>query len=211
MIQPWIPMKRASKQLKIPRWQSLSFNLQPWWWSFYLKYATTVLLNNTSQMCVGRLEWECYDPRKIICLNCESNFVQLRWKTNRLWQDRFPIQQKARPFCWTFSLMFFSKWRSFFLLLLGSTIQALVSGKVNCAAIYLYCNFFPDFRSTVSGVGAGIRRISEICFILGTFLLLMAFFLDDTFFLLNLVRRQDPNAVNFKFVEVKTKVIIWVD
>jgi choline-glycine betaine transporter len=44
-------------------------------------------------------------------------------------------------------------------------------------------------RSTVSGVGAGIRRISEVCFILGTFLMLMAFFLDDTFFLLNLVRK----------------------
>ena len=122
-----------------------------------------------------------------------------------------PFNRKLGHFVEHSLYCLFSKWRSFFLLLLGSTIQALVSGKVNCAAIYLYCNFFPDFRSTVSGVGAGIRRISEICFILGTFLLLMAFFLDDTFFLLNLVRRQDPNAVNFKFVEVKTKVIIWVD
>ena len=55
--------------------------------------------------------------------------------------------------------------------------------------LYNKTNFDIQNRSTVSGVGAGIRRISEICFILGTFLLMMAFFLDDTFFLLNLVNK----------------------
>jgi choline-glycine betaine transporter len=37
-------------------------------------------------------------------------------------------------------------------------------------------------------VGAGIRRFSEICFVIGTFLMLVAFFLDDSFFILNVVR-----------------------
>ena len=40
--------------------------------------------------------------------------------------------------------------------------------------------------STVSGVGMGIRRLSEICFLVGMFLMIVALFMDNTFFLLNL-------------------------
>ena len=40
--------------------------------------------------------------------------------------------------------------------------------------------------SVVSGLKLGIRRLSELCFCLGMFLMLFVFFHDDTFFLLNL-------------------------
>jgi len=40
--------------------------------------------------------------------------------------------------------------------------------------------------SVVSGVGVGVRRLSEICFGVGMFLLLSVFFLEDSWFLLNL-------------------------
>lgn len=40
--------------------------------------------------------------------------------------------------------------------------------------------------SVVSGVGVGIRRLSEICFGLGMFIMLMVLFLEDTWYLLNL-------------------------
>ncbi|XP_063676898.1 uncharacterized protein LOC134813142 [Bolinopsis microptera] len=40
--------------------------------------------------------------------------------------------------------------------------------------------------SVVSGVGVGVRRLSEICFGVGMFLLMATFFLDDSWFLLNL-------------------------
>jgi len=40
--------------------------------------------------------------------------------------------------------------------------------------------------STASGVGMGIRRLSEICFMVGMFLMFVALFMDNTFFILNL-------------------------
>ncbi|KAL5263770.1 hypothetical protein ACHWQZ_G004986 [Mnemiopsis leidyi] len=40
--------------------------------------------------------------------------------------------------------------------------------------------------SVVSGVGVGVRRLSEICFGVGMFLLMAIFFLEDTWFLINL-------------------------
>ena len=40
--------------------------------------------------------------------------------------------------------------------------------------------------STVSGVGMGIRRLSETCFLVGMFLMIVALFMDNTFFILNL-------------------------
>lgn len=40
--------------------------------------------------------------------------------------------------------------------------------------------------SVVSGLKVGIRRLSELCFCLGMFLMLFVFFHDDTWFLLNL-------------------------
>lgn len=39
--------------------------------------------------------------------------------------------------------------------------------------------------SVVSGVKVGIRRISEVCFVLGMFLLITILFMDDTWYLLN--------------------------
>eukprot|EP01024_Parvocaulis_polyphysoides_P014282 TRINITY_DN1579_c0_g2_i5.p1 TRINITY_DN1579_c0_g2~~TRINITY_DN1579_c0_g2_i5.p1 ORF type:complete len:580 (-),score=47.57 TRINITY_DN1579_c0_g2_i5:1239-2804(-) len=44
--------------------------------------------------------------------------------------------------------------------------------------------------SVVSGLKFGIRRLSEITFCLGTFLLLVMFFQEDTFFILNLITQS---------------------
>lgn len=40
--------------------------------------------------------------------------------------------------------------------------------------------------STVSGIGMGIRRLSEACFGFGMFLMMVAMFMDETFYILNL-------------------------
>ena len=40
--------------------------------------------------------------------------------------------------------------------------------------------------SVISGIKIGIRRLSEICFALGMFIMLFVFFYDDTWFILNL-------------------------
>eukprot|EP00116_Pleurobrachia_bachei_P003041 sb/3463303/ len=40
--------------------------------------------------------------------------------------------------------------------------------------------------SVVTGVGAGVRRLSEICFGVGMFLMMSTFFLEDSWYLLNL-------------------------
>ncbi len=40
--------------------------------------------------------------------------------------------------------------------------------------------------STVSGVGMGIRRLSETCFLVGMFLMTVSVLLDNTFFIFNL-------------------------
>ncbi len=41
--------------------------------------------------------------------------------------------------------------------------------------------------STVTGVGMGIRRLSEVCFGFGMFLMIVALFMDKTFYILNLL------------------------
>ena len=41
--------------------------------------------------------------------------------------------------------------------------------------------------SVISGIGYGIKFLSQLAFIMGTFLLLMVFFMDDTWFFLNLI------------------------
>ena len=41
--------------------------------------------------------------------------------------------------------------------------------------------------STVSGVGMGIRRLSETCIGFGMFLMMVALFMDKTFYILNLL------------------------
>ena len=41
--------------------------------------------------------------------------------------------------------------------------------------------------STVSGVGMGIRRLSETCFAFGMFVMMAALFMDKTFYILNLL------------------------
>ena len=52
--------------------------------------------------------------------------------------------------------------------------------------IIVWCITVLATISTVSGIGLGIRRLSEFCFCLGLVLLLSVFFLDNTWFILNL-------------------------
>ncbi len=52
--------------------------------------------------------------------------------------------------------------------------------------IIVWCITVVATISTVSGLSLGIRRLSEFCFCLGLVLLFSVFFLDNTWFLLNL-------------------------
>ncbi|TRY68223.1 hypothetical protein TCAL_12618 [Tigriopus californicus] len=52
--------------------------------------------------------------------------------------------------------------------------------------IIIWCITAVATISTVSGVGMGIRRLSETCFMVGMFLMIVALLVDDTFFILNL-------------------------
>ena len=52
--------------------------------------------------------------------------------------------------------------------------------------IIIWCITAVATVSTVSGVGMGIRRLSEICFMVGMFLMIVALLMDNTFYILNL-------------------------
>jgi len=52
--------------------------------------------------------------------------------------------------------------------------------------IIIWCITAVATLSVISGVGVGIRRLSELCFGLGMFIMLLVFFLEDTWFILNL-------------------------
>jgi len=57
---------------------------------------------------------------------------------------------------------------------------------VTIQVICIWCITAIATVSTVSGVGMGIRRLSEICFMVGMFIMTVAFFMDETFYILNL-------------------------
>lgn len=69
------------------------------------------------------------------------------------------------------------------LTLLNSNILA---DDITIQVIIIWCITAVATISTVSGVGMGIRRLSETCFIVGMFLMIVALFMDNTFFILNL-------------------------
>ena len=52
--------------------------------------------------------------------------------------------------------------------------------------IIIWCITAIATISTVSGIGMGIRRLSEVCFGFGMFLMMVALFMDETFYILNL-------------------------
>ena len=58
--------------------------------------------------------------------------------------------------------------------------------ELNIQVITIWCITAIATVSTVSGVGMGIRRLSEVCFLFGSFLMLLVLFMDETFYLLNL-------------------------
>ena len=51
--------------------------------------------------------------------------------------------------------------------------------------IIIWCVTACATASVISGLKVGIRRLSEICFILGMFIMLIGLLSDDTFYLLN--------------------------
>ena len=57
---------------------------------------------------------------------------------------------------------------------------------VTVQVIIIWCITAVATISVVTGVGVGIRRLSETCFLVGMFLMLVALFMDNTFFILNL-------------------------
>lgn len=58
--------------------------------------------------------------------------------------------------------------------------------KIEIQVIIIWCITAVATISTVSGIGMGIRRLSEICFGCGMFLMMVALFSDQTFYILNL-------------------------
>jgi len=53
--------------------------------------------------------------------------------------------------------------------------------------IIIWCVTACATASVISGLKMGIRRLSEICFILGVFIMMLVFFLDEPWFTLNLL------------------------
>ena len=70
--------------------------------------------------------------------------------------------------------------------------------ELNIQVIQIWCITAIATISTVSGVGMGIRRISEVCFGVGSFLMLIVLFMDETFHILNLF----VQSVGFYFQNV---------
>ena len=60
------------------------------------------------------------------------------------------------------------------------------SDDVTVQVIIIWCITAVATISVVTGVGVGIRRLSETCFLVGMFLMLVALFMDNTFYILNL-------------------------
>ena len=64
---------------------------------------------------------------------------------------------------------------------LWNRIEITTSNQI----IIIWCVTACATASVVSGLKVGIRRLSEICFILGMFLMLVTFFFQDTWHILN--------------------------
>ena len=60
-----------------------------------------------------------------------------------------------------------------------------VEYSVTNQIIIIWCVTALATASVISGLKIGIRRLSEICFVLGMFIMLIGFFADDTWYLLN--------------------------
>ncbi|XP_063695313.1 glycine betaine transporter 1-like [Bolinopsis microptera] len=65
-------------------------------------------------------------------------------------------------------------------------INPNIEKSVTNQVIIIWCVTLIATISVVSGLGNGIRRISEVCFTVGMFVLLAIFFLGDPWFILNL-------------------------
>ncbi len=67
--------------------------------------------------------------------------------------------------------------------ILDSDIQ---DDDVTVQVVCIWCITLVATISTVSGVGMGIRRLSEICFMVGMLIMVVALLMDNTFYILNL-------------------------
>ena len=64
--------------------------------------------------------------------------------------------------------------------------DSIPDNDITIQVIIIWCITAVATVSTVSGVGMGIRRLSEVCFLVGMFLMMVALFMDNTFYILNL-------------------------
>ncbi len=72
---------------------------------------------------------------------------------------------------------------------LATGIQRLnpsIPNGTNTQVIIIWCITAIATMSVVSGVKLGIRRLSEICFCLGMFIMLIILCYDDTWYFLNI-------------------------
>ena len=65
-------------------------------------------------------------------------------------------------------------------------IHVVPSDDVTIQLIIIWCITAVATISTVSGLNAGIKRLSQICFLVGLFVMMVTLFLDNTSYLLNL-------------------------
>ena len=80
--------------------------------------------------------------------------------------------------------------------------NTLLSNKLfkisfNLQLVILWCITGIATISTVSGIGMGIRRLSEVCFGFGMFLMLVVFFMDKSFYILNLFVQSLGHYIQF--------------
>ncbi len=67
-----------------------------------------------------------------------------------------------------------------------SRLNTDISNGTTTQVIVIWCITGIATLSVVSGVKLGIRRLSEICFTLGMFIMLIILFYDDTWYFLNI-------------------------
>ena len=61
-----------------------------------------------------------------------------------------------------------------------------IASDTTTQVVIIWCITAVATLSVISGIKLGIRRLSEVCFCLGMFVMLIILFYDDTWYLLNI-------------------------
>ena len=105
------------------------------------------------------------------------------WSLHKPWPRNDadqPWDPPATGFWFTFAFQLFKTFQSF------SNVQPSIPVSTASQLVIIWSVTAVATGSVLTGVGYGIRRISEICFSAGMFLMLIVLLLDNTVYLLNL-------------------------